>query len=269
MRIKSLDSFKSALILHNPSCYHLRPVRGSVFSFVRFQKTFLDEGRNMRFFRMAFFIQNPFLQSLMVTRDLKECALNFEQAMECITSKKKDKADFFREEVARLRMKIQKLEYEGILRRSFFQRSVVRPTIGYHYIRAHARIALHMEKVLEWILVREDAVSDPLETELFLLADAAGETVAELETLAQNAGRWLKRSTARNRKSARKKAFEIIEKTDHAQGIARRTRAKILENSNSPVSMVHLMELATLIEKITEESDEIVRLIFFVLNSPV
>lgn len=218
---------------------------------------------------MAFFIQNPFLQSLVVTRDLKECALNFEQAMECIISKKMDKATPFKKEVARLRKEIQKLEYEGILRRRFFQQAVVRPTIGYRYIRAHARIALLMEKVLEWILIREDAVSDPLETELFLLADTAGETVAELEMLAKLAGKWLKRSTVKNGDATREKALEIIEKTDLAQGIARRTRVKILESSADPVSMVHLMELASLIEKITEDSDEIVRLIFFVLNSPI
>lgn len=223
----------------------------------------------MRFFRMAFFIQNPFLQSLVVTSNLKECALNFEQAMECIISKKMEKAALFKEEVARLRKEIQKLEYEGILRRRFFQRHVVRPTAGYRYIRAHARIALHMEKVLEWILTREDAVSDPLETELFLLADTAGETVAELETLAKNAGKWLQRSTKKNRIITREKALEIIEKLDQSQGIARRTRVKILDTTTDPVSMVHLMELANLIEKITDDSDEIVRLIFFVLNSPV
>lgn len=223
----------------------------------------------MRIFRMAFFIQNPFLQSLVVTRDLKECALNFEQAMECIISKKLDLAAPFKEEVTRLRKEIQKLEYEGILRRSFFQRAVVRPTIGYRYIRAHARIALFMEKVLEWILIREEAVSDPLETELFLLADAAGETVAELETLAKSAGKWLKRSTDKNKKTTKEKALEILEKTDLAQNIARRTRAKMLETCTDPVSLVHLMELANLIENITEDSDEIVRLIFFVLNSPI
>ncbi|MCW7753707.1 hypothetical protein OOT00_06875 [Desulfobotulus sp. H1] len=216
---------------------------------------------------ITFFVENPFSQTRHVTRHLKECAFAFQQAMECIISKKTDMAQPFKEDVFRLRKEIQRLECDGVFSFRFFKRLTIRPTLCYRYIRAHARIALHMEQVLEWVLVREDPVEDPLETELFLLADAAGETVEELEKLSLSAGRWLQKKNAKNKKNVIAAAEVILDKTDNAQVIARRTKRKILEGSVSAVSMAHLMELAGLIERIADDSDEIARIVFFVINN--
>jgi uncharacterized protein Yka (UPF0111/DUF47 family) len=221
----------------------------------------------MHFPGMSFFIENPFGQTSHLTALLRECAFAFQQAMECIISKKTDMALPFKEDVFRLRQEIQRLECEGLLRPRFFRRLTIRPTLCYRYIRAHGRIALHMEMVLEWILVREDSVANPLETELFLLADAAGETVEELKKLSLATSLWMKKPNVRNRKKCMAAAQEILDKTDKAQGIARRAKSKILESSISAASMIHLMELASLVERITEDSDEMARLVFFVLNS--
>ncbi|TWI65794.1 uncharacterized protein Yka (UPF0111/DUF47 family) [Desulfobotulus alkaliphilus] len=222
----------------------------------------------MRLPGATLFIENPFLQTRVLTRHLKECAFAFQQAMECIISRKKDMALPFKEDVFRLRKEIQQLECDGILTSRFFRKLPIPPSLCYRYIRAHGRIALHMEKVLEWILVREEPVADPLETELFLLADAAGETVEELEKLSIAAGYWLQKKHGKNQKKVMAAAQEILDKTDNTQIIARRTKRKILESSASPASMTHLMELASLIERITDDSDEIARIVFFVLRYP-
>lgn len=221
----------------------------------------------MHFPGMNFFIENPFSQTRHLTALLRECAFAFQQAMECIISKKMEMALPFKNDVFRLRQEIQRLEGDGVLKPRFFRRLTIRPTLCHLYIRAHGRIALHMEKVLEWVLVREDAVVDPLETELFLLADAAGETVEALEKLSLAAGFWMKKPQARNKKKALAAAQEILDKTDKAQTIARRTKRKILESGTSTPSMIHLMELASLVERITEDSDESTRVVVFILNS--
>ena len=83
----------------------------------------------MHFPGMSFFIENPFGQTSHLTALLRECAFAFQQAMECIISKKTDMALPFKEDVFRLRQEIQRLECEGLLRPRFFRRLTIRPTL--------------------------------------------------------------------------------------------------------------------------------------------
>lgn len=213
-----------------------------------------------------FFIENPFVRTRPVTTRLRDCASAFQQAMECIISKKTDTALPFKKEVNEIRKEIEEMETVGIFRTGWFRKMAIRPTLCYRYLRAQVRIARRMETVLEWILVRKHPVSDPLETELFLLADAAGESVEELERLSAAISAWVGKRNRKTHKRALKTAREILDKTANTMEISRRTKQKVLEMDTDPASMVHLMELAGLVEQIAEDCDEITRIAFFVLH---
>ena len=216
---------------------------------------------------MRFFIANPFFLTHPVSERLKAESMAFQQAMECVISDKRDTALPFREEVRQIRKEIDELETEGLIRAGRFQRLAIRPTLCYRYLRAQGRVAHWMEKVLDWILLHEVPTAGELPQQLFLLADSAGETVEDLEELGECVGRWVDRPKGKNRKKALAAANRILEKTNETQIIARRTKLKILETATQSASLFHLLELARMIERMAEDSEEVARIASFVLNS--
>jgi uncharacterized protein Yka (UPF0111/DUF47 family) len=184
---------------------------------------------------------------------LKEFTINFQQAIECIIEGKNELAENFRKEMAK-----SKKEIDDYSMSVCFQNSAKGSgsPLYYLYLQHKIQITEKMSSVLDWILARKSPInSDSIETELFVLADSAAETIDRLTILSKELSGASKRfKNKKSKDSATKIINEIIEKSKKTYSLSLRMKRKILETEENPASLTHLVFLADMIGYIGEKT---------------
>ncbi|MCB9481016.1 MAG: hypothetical protein H6680_04240 [Desulfobacteraceae bacterium] len=188
---------------------------------------------------------------------LKEFTVNFQQAIECILEGKNELAMNFRDEMSK-----SKTEIDNYSKSVCFQNSAKGSgtSLYYLYLQYKIHITEKMSSVLDWILARKSPItSDSIETELFVLADSAAETIERLTLLSKELFKASKKLTnKKSKESAAKLIDEIIEKSKKTYNLSLRMKRKILETENNPASLTHLVFLADMIGCIGEKTRDCV-----------
>ncbi|MGE4519241.1 MAG: hypothetical protein AB7E04_07035 [Desulfobacteraceae bacterium] len=195
----------------------------------------------------------PFEKLIFQDKLLKEFTVSFQQAIECIIEGKTELAINFREEMAK-----SKTEIDNYSMSVCFQNSAKGSgsSLYYLYLQYKIQITEKMTSVLDWILARKTPInSDSVETELFVLADSAAETIERLTFLSKELSRASKKiKNKKGKDSASKIIDEIIEKSKKTYSLSLRMKRKILENEENPASLTHLVFLADMIGSIGEKT---------------
>ncbi|MDY0132431.1 MAG: hypothetical protein RBR53_07165 [Desulforegulaceae bacterium] len=199
----------------------------------------------------------PFEKLIFQDKLLKEFTINFQQAIECIIEGKTELASNFKEEMIK-----NKTEIDNYSLLVCFQNSAkgAGSSLYYLYLQYKIQITAKMSSVLDWILTRQSPInSDSIETELFVLADSAAETIEKLTILSSELSKASKRfKNKKAKKSAAKLIDEIIEKSKKTYDLSLRMKRKILETETNPASLTHLVFLADMIGYIGEKTRDCV-----------
>ncbi|PID78265.1 MAG: hypothetical protein CSA18_02360 [Deltaproteobacteria bacterium] len=183
---------------------------------------------------------------------LKEFSVAFQQAIECIIECKNEMALKFKEE-----MENKKKEIDAYSK-AVFVRDIKssKETLLYLYINYEIQITEKMTSVMEWILARKSPInSDSIETELFVLADSAAETIDRLTLLSKEIAALSKRFKGKKNKTKLNKIIdEIMEKSRKTINLSLRMKRKILETESSSASIIHLVFLADMIGQTAEKT---------------
>jgi hypothetical protein len=196
---------------------------------------------------------DPFKKIIKQDKILKDFAVAFQQAMECIIEGKADLAENFKEEMTSI-----KAEMDEYSRSICFNASPsgVSSSLYYLYIQYEIQITEKMTGVLDWILARKSPInSDPIETELFVIADSAADTIDKLTSLSEKLSTAAKKF--KNKKAKQDAAIiidEIIEKSKKTFNLSLRMKRKILETETDSPSLIHLVFLADMIGQVSEKT---------------
>lgn len=195
--------------------------------------------------------QNPFKKIIPQDVILKDFSVDFQQAMECIIEGKEEMANSFKEE-----MDIKKNQMDEYCKSICFETSSGNSSTSlYHlYLQYEMQIAEKMSSVLDWILAKKSSIkSDPIETELFVLADSAAETIDNLSSLSKKLASK-KFKGKKNKKNILKNIDEIKDKSKKTFDLSLRMKRKILENISDNSDMIHLVLLADIIGQAAEKT---------------
>lgn len=203
------------------------------------------------------FIQktNPFEKLIQQDKYLKDFTIAFQQAIECIIENKEDLAVNFQTEMAEV-----KSQMEQYLKSICFGPMHIGAgsSVFYLYVNYEIQIAEKLSSVLDWIVARKTPInSDPIETELFVLADSAAETIDTLTSLSREISKNTKKFKAKKPNSKAMKTIEdILEKSKKTFNLSLRMKRKILETEGEAPSLIHLVFLADMIGQVAEKTRE-------------
>ena len=194
---------------------------------------------------------DPFKKIIPQDAMLKDFSVSFQQAMECIIENKNEMAISFKKE-----MEVKKSEIDEYSSSICFNSPSSANALFYIYIQHEIQIAEKLMSVLDWILAKKTPIqSDPIETDLFILADSAAETIDRLTSLSIELSSAFKKFSGKKSKSKFIKSIEDIKlKSKKTFDLSLRMKQKILENDNDNASAVHLVLLADMIGQVAEKT---------------
>lgn len=195
--------------------------------------------------------QNPFKKIIPQDSILKNLSVAFQQAMECIIENKEELAASFKDE-----MEAQKKEMDEYASTICFSTPSTTNPLYYIYIQHEIQIAEKLMSVLDWILAKKSSIgSGPIETELFVLADSAAETIDKLTSLSKELSKAFKKfSGLKSKPALQKKIDEIKLKSKKTFDLSLRMKSKILESETDNASAIHLVLLADMIGQVAEKT---------------
>jgi len=189
--------------------------------------------------------KNPFKKTIPQEKNLKNFTLNFQQAIECIIAGKEEMAITFKNEMGKIKIIID--DYAKTLCFAKLGKNINR-SLYFLYIQNQIQITEQMIDILEWVLARKTDISkDTIETELFVLADSAAETVEHLCSFGEKLGKIKKNKLI-------SKLDEIQTKSRKTKNLSIRMKRKILEAETDCANITHLVMLADMIGKIAEKT---------------
>ncbi|MDM8517663.1 DUF47 family protein [Desulfobacterales bacterium HSG16] len=210
----------------------------------------------MRIPLLSMFLSSPFAGLEEHAEKIKECSWVFQQAIECHFSDQCDKFDGFREEImnleneadaikAKIRSNIPK---DGMVHVDRFQ--------FFRYLKEQDRVLDSVEDALDWISCRSDPwFLQKLEKEFFLLVDAIIEPIEELKNLVEEAGKYFKNFSPKQKKVV-EEIIKDISKQEHIAGRAEvLIRKKVLNMEADPASVFYVIRLAESIRSIARHAE--------------
>ncbi len=210
----------------------------------------------MRFFNISRPRTVSFKEIEELAGKIKQCAWSFQQALECLISKKCDSFEEQRQDVTRLVSEIKVIENQI---RTNITSSPKLPVDGYQallFIRELTRVTGSLEEALEWFSFRNGPVlPQELEKDFFLLFDSVIDPIEELVKIVTEARKYFKKPTDRQRKTVLGLMAGISKMATESKRLEERVKRKIFNHVNEPVSLFHLVRLSEIIASICDKTE--------------
>lgn len=188
---------------------------------------------------------------------IKECAWTFQQALECLISKKCESFEELRQDVTRLANEVQVIENQI---RTNITQSTKLPVKGYQllsFLGELSRVTSSVEEALEWFSFRQEPVlPQELEKDFFLLFDSVIDPIEELVKIVTEARKYFKKPTDKQRNSVIKLISGISKMKNDANKLEERVKRKIFTQVSDPLSVYHLVRLSEIILSICDKAEK-------------
>jgi predicted phosphate transport protein (TIGR00153 family) len=210
----------------------------------------------MRIPFLSLFMTSPFDGLQEHAEKVKECALVFQQAIECHVSKDCKRFEEFREEVIKLES-----EADVIKRRirGHIPKGTVMPVDKFQlfrYLKEQDQVLDAVEDTLDWISFRaKPGIPEALEKDIFHLVDAVIEPIEELSRMVVEARKYFKNFSEKQRivvKDIIRNLRQMEHNADTAEDIIKQ---KALNMAIDPITVFHTVRLAETIGSIADHAE--------------
>jgi uncharacterized protein len=210
----------------------------------------------MRIPFLSMFVTSPFEGLLEHAEKVNECALVFQQAMECYMSEGCERFEDFRQEIHRIED-----EADAIKRR--IRGHLPKGTLLqydkfelFRYLGEQDKVLDAMQDSLDWISIRRElGIPQSLATDIKVFVDAVTNAVAELSKMAAEAHKYFK-SYANDQRIHVKEMIRSLRRQEHeADKLEDGFKQKVFDSISDPVTVFHLVRMAEIIGSIADHAE--------------
>ena len=210
----------------------------------------------MRIPFISMFVTSPFEGLQEHAQKLEDCALIFQQAMECYISEECERFEEFRSEIDRLED-----EADAIKRR--IRGHLPKGTLLqfdkfelFRFLGEQDNVLDAMEESLDWISIRSDlGIPQPLINDIKVLVDAITSAIEELSKMVAEARKYFT-NLSENQRDVVKQIIHNLRQQEHeADKLEDRFKQKVFDSVSDPVTVFHLVRMAEIIGKIADHAE--------------
>ena len=210
----------------------------------------------MRIPFISMFVTSPFEGLQEHAQKLEDCALVFQQAMECYISEECERFEEFRSEIDRLED-----EADAIKRR--IRGHLPKGTLLqfdkfelFRFLGEQDNVLDAMEESLDWISIRSDlGIPQPLINDIKVLVDAITSAIEELSKMVAEARKYFT-NLSENQRDVVKQIIHNLRQQEHeADKLEDRFKQKVFDSVSDPVTVFHLVRMAEIIGKIADHAE--------------
>jgi uncharacterized protein len=201
------------------------------------------------------FMTSPFEGLQEHAEKVMECALAFQQAMECYFSDKCKTFEEFRQEVAQIESQADVIKRRI---RGHIPKETMMPIsnfLVFRYLREQDGVLDAVEDTLDWISYRsETKIPEKLKKNFALLVDTVIDSIEELSTMVAQARKYFKTYSEDQRivvKDIIRKLRRQERKADEFEDIIKK---KVFNMEADAVTIIHLVRLAEIIGSIADHA---------------
>jgi hypothetical protein len=184
---------------------------------------------------------------------VQDCAIAFQQAIECHVSRNCQRFEDFRREVIRLEQ-----EADAIKRRirGHLPKGTLLPVDKFQlfrYLREQDSVLDALEDVMDWISFRDEpGIPDSLQKDFFLLVDAVVDPVEELAPMIAAARTYFRRFREPDRVQVKEMVRRLRHLEHEADLIEDQLKRKIFQTISDATTVFHMVRLAEIIGSIAD-----------------
>lgn len=210
----------------------------------------------MRIPFISMFVTSPFEGLQEHAQKLEDCALVFQQAMECYISEECERFEEFRSEIDRLEG-----EADAIKRR--IRGHLPKGTLLqfdkfelFRFLGEQDNVLDAMEESLDWISIRSDlGIPQPLINDIKVLVDAITSAIEELSKMVTEARKYFTNYSENQRDVVKEIIHNLRQQEHEADKLEDRFKQKVFDSVSDPVTVFHLVRMAEIIGKIADHAE--------------
>jgi len=210
----------------------------------------------MRIPFISIFVTSPLEGIQEHAEKIKECSGVFQQAMECIIEDRCDDFEHFRKD-------IDKLESEADAIKRRIRGHIPKGTLLmvdkfqlFRYLREQDKVLDAVEEGLDWISFRiSSGIPQILEKDFMLLVDAVMDPIEELSKMVTEARKYFSNFSASQRDLVKEMIRTLRRQEHEVDKIEDNIKRKILNSSEDPVTVFHMVRLAEIIGSIADHAE--------------
>lgn len=210
----------------------------------------------MRIPFISMFVTSPFEGLQEHAQKLEECALVFQQAMECYVSEDCERFEEFRGEIDRLED-----EADAIKRR--IRGHLPKGTLLqfdkfelFRFLGEQDNVLDAMEESLDWISIRSDfGIPQSLVKDINVLVDAITGAVEELSKMVAEARKYFANYSNDQRNIVKEIVHSLRQQEHEADQLEDRIKQKVFDSISDPVTVFHLVRMAEIIGNIADHAE--------------
>jgi predicted phosphate transport protein (TIGR00153 family) len=199
------------------------------------------------------FVTSPFEGLEEHAQKLEECALVFQQAMECYISDECERFEEFRLQIDRLESEADAIKRrirghlpKGILLQ--FDKFEL-----FRYLGEQDNVLDAMEESLDWISIRSDlGIPQALVKDIKILVDAITGAIEELSRMVAEARKYFNTYSEYQRDQVKKIVHSLRQHEHEADKLEDSIKQKVFDTVSDPVTVFHLVRMAEIIGKIAD-----------------
>ena len=210
----------------------------------------------MRIPFISMFVTSPFEGLQEHAQKLEECALAFQQAMECYISEDCTRFEEFRSEIDRLED-----EADAVNRR--IRGHLPKGTLLqfdkfelFRFLGEQDNVLDAMEESLDWISIRSDlGIPQALKNDIKILVDAITSSVEELSKMVAEARKYFTNYSENQRDHVKEIVHNLRRQEHEADLIEDKFKQKVFDSVTDPVTVFHLVRTAEIIGTIADHAE--------------
>jgi predicted phosphate transport protein (TIGR00153 family) len=210
----------------------------------------------MRIPFISMFVTSPFEGLQEHAQKVEECALVFQQAMECYMSEECERFEDFRLEIDRIEN-----EADAIKRR--IRGHLPKGTLLqfdkfelFRYLGEQDNVLDAMEESLDWISIRSDlGIPQSLIRDIKIFVDVITSAVEELSRMVAEARKYFRNYSDIQRDNVKKIIHNLHRQEHEADTLEDSIKQKVFDSIIDPVTVFHLVRMAEIIGKIADHAE--------------
>ena len=210
----------------------------------------------MRIPFLSMFVTSPFEGLQEHAEKVKECALVFQQAMECYISEECETFEDFRKNIHRIEE-----EADAVKRR--IRGHLPKGTLLqydkfelFRYLGEQDKVLDAMQDSLDWISIRRElGIPQSLAADIKVFVDAVTNAVEELSKMAAEAREYFKNYSNDQRTVVKNMIHSLRRKEHQADKLEDAIKKKVFDSIEDPVAVFHLVRMAEIIGAIADHAE--------------
>ena len=210
----------------------------------------------MRIPFLSMFVTSPFEGLQEHAEKVKECALVFQQAMECYVSEECETFEDFRKNIHRIEE-----EADAVKRR--IRGHLPKGTLLqydkfelFRYLGEQDKVLDAMQDSLDWISIRRElGIPQSLAADIKVFVDAVTNAVEELSKMAAEAREYFKNYSNDQRTVVKNMIHSLRRKEHQADKLEDAIKKKVFDSIEDPVTVFHLVRMAEIIGAIADHAE--------------